>query len=535
MTKRLLGLLLALSLLAACTGSATPTPIPPTTAPPLVATATTGATATTASAAAASAAPASATPASSAPASAAPATATTGASRTPVATVTRATTPPGSPAARASVTSAARPATNGGNTPNTTPAAGAALIDQAVGILLDSYVDPLPSNDLFQAAYDGTVATLRASGKTPQPQSPTFTGDRKADAAAFKTAYLALANAAGSDINQTILAYEAIRTVAEKVNECHTAFLDPEQYRSVTAGLSGTNTYGGIGVTIRTQTRPVTIGDIFPDTPASRSDLRPGDAILKVDNTDVTDLSADAISPLVRGTPGSQVTLTIQRPGETTTRTITITRAEITVPVFTTTVLEGPNKEKIGYMKLYSFSTGTDLKIQEALAQFEKDGVTGWVLDLRDNGGGYIDTLSKIASRFVKDGQPVAYRIERGGAEEAIGTDPALSFTPQHPFAILINGGSASASEALASSAADYGFARLFGQKTAGCLAGATNYRLADGSALQVTIWKIVSPQRREINRIGQPPAEEIQPDPTGKTDPVLDGAIKWLVAQPKR
>jgi carboxyl-terminal processing protease len=524
-TKRLLGLLLALSLLTACAGSATtPTPIPATSAPTAAATATT-------------AAPVPPTPSAAAAASVAPAsaTATTGVPRTPANTATRATTPPGSPAARATVTSAARPANTGGNTPNTTPAAGAALIDQAVGILLDSYVDQLQSSDLFQAAYTGAVATLRASGKTPQPQPPALTGDRKADSAAFKTAYLALAGNAGGDINQTILAYEAIRAIAEQVNECHTAFLDPEQYRSVTAGLSGTNTYGGIGVTIRTQTRPVTIGDIFPDTPAAQSGLRPGDAILKVDNTDVSDLSADAISPLVRGTAGTQVTLTVQRPGETATRSFTITRAEITVPVFTTDELAGPNGTKVGYMKLYSFSTGTDLQIQKALEKFEQDGMTGWVLDLRDNGGGYIDTLSKIASRFLKNGEPVAYRIERGGAEEPIGTDPSLYYTPQHPFAILINGGSASASEALSSAAADYGFARLFGQKTAGCLAGATNYRLADGSALQVTIWKIVSPQHREINRSGQPPAQEIQPDPTGATDPVLDAAKQWLAAQQGR
>ena len=88
--------------------------------------------------------------------------------------------------------------------------------------------------------------------------------------------------------------------------------------------------------------------------------------------------------------------------------------------------------------------------------------------------------------------------------------------------------------EAFASAAHDQGFARLFGQKTAGCLAGASTYRLADGSAMQITIWKIVSPQRREINQTGQQPDEEIAPDPTGATDPVLDGAIHWLVTQAK-
>ncbi len=449
--------------------------------------------------------------------------------------VTPAATSPATPAARATVTSGARPANNAGAPPNMTPAAGAALIEQAVGYLLDQYVDPPQSSELYRAAYDGAVATLRASGKAAQPQTLALGGDRKGDAASFKAAYLALANGAGADINQTVLAYEAIRTVTEKIDECHTAFLDPSQYRSVTAGLAGTNTFGGIGVTIRTQNRPVTIGDIFPDTPAARSGLRPGDAIVRVGETDVSDLSADAISPLVRGEIGTQVTLTIQRPGEAAPRRITLTRAAITVPVFLTSVLPGPNGTKVGYMKLYSFSTGTDTQVQDALAQFERDGVTGWVLDLRDNGGGYIDILSKIASRFTKGNQPIAYRIERGGAEEIIGTDPSLYFSQQHPFAILINGGSASASEALASAAADDGFARLFGQKTAGCLAGATTYRLADGAAMQVTIWKIVSPQRREVNRVGQQPDEVIQPDSTGTTDPVLERAIAWLATQPAR
>jgi carboxyl-terminal processing protease len=229
------------------------------------------------------------------------------------------------------------------------------------------------------------------------------------------------------------------------------------------------------------------------------------------------------------------VTLTIGRVGEAAPLVITLTRAEIQVPVFTTDVLPGPNGTKVGYMKLYSFSTGAEVQVQAALEGFEKQGVTGWILDLRDNGGGYIDTLSQIASRFLDGRQPVAYEIERGGAEQPITTDPTQFFTPQHPFAILINGGSASASEALASAAADYGFARLFGQTTSGCLAGATSYRLADGSAMQITIWKIVSPQRREINRVGQLPDQEIQPDPAGVTDPVLEAAVAWLATQPQR
>ena len=527
--KRLTGLLLVLFLLTGCSTGAVPNVAPATNTPSATATVSPSGTAAPSSAAA--------------PTLAATAAATAAAAGTRVppvagsgATATRTGATPGSnPAARATVTAPAHPALATPGATNTTAAAGEALIEQAIGYLLDQYVDPLVTSTLYAAAYDGTVATLRASGKESQANPPTLTGARQADIAAFRAAYLALAGSAGADIDQSVLAHEAIRTVAERVGECHTAFLDPEQYQSVTAGLSGKNTYGGIGVTIRTQTRPTTVGDIFPNTPAAASDLRPGDAFIKVGDTDVTDLPADAISPLVRGQAGTPVILTIQRPGEPTTRVITITRAEITVPVFTYKVIDGADGSKIGYMKLYSFSTDTDAQLASALADFQKQGVTAWVLDLRDNGGGYIDVLSKIASRFLSGGQPVAYRIERGGAEEPIQTDPSLYISAQQPFAILINGGSASASEALASAAADDGFARLFGQKTAGCLAGATTYRLADGSAMQVTIWKIVSPQRRAINQLGQQPDQEIQPDPTGQTDPILDAALAWLVAQPKR
>lgn len=505
--KRLLSLVLVTVLLAACsTAPATSTTAPPTAAP-----------------AQGSAPPIQTTQATQA--TQAPQT-TPGA-----AAVATPGTSQGTPAAGGVPTR--RPSTP--DLPNTTPAAGAALIEQAIGYLLDHYVDELDSAALYQSAYDGTVATLKGLGKAAQAQTLTLGGDRKAQGEAFRTAYLALAGGIGADVNQTALSYEAIRAMTAWIDECHTAFLDPEQLRSVTAGLSGTNTYGGIGVSIRTQTRPVTIGGIFPNTPASRSGLRMGDAIIAVDGVDVADLPADAISPLVRGPEGTPVRLTVQRPGEAAPLEITIVRAQIQVPVFYSDVLNGPNGEQIGYMKLYSFSTDADQQVREALEAFEQEGVKYWILDLRDNGGGYIDVLSRIASQFVRDGQPVAYRIVRGGAAEAIDTDPDLAFSAQRPLAILINGGSASASEALSSAAYDEGFGRLFGQTTSGCLAGATNYKLADGSALQITIWKIVSPQKREINRIGQAPNEEVLPDPTGATDPVLEAAKKWLVAQPQR
>jgi carboxyl-terminal processing protease len=440
--------------------------------------------------------------------------------------------PSGTPvaAARATATSVRR-ANTATTLPNVAPAAGAALIEQGVGLLLERYVDPLNTADLYGAAYDGAVETLRASGKTPQARRPAFTGDPRQDADLFRQAYLALAEPAGPDINQTLLAYEALRAVAEQVDECHTTFLDPEQFKQVTAGLEGTQTFGGIGVSIRTQSRPVVVGEIFPGTPAEQGGLRRGDAILAVNGTDVSDLPSDQIAPLVRGQEGTPVTLTIQRPGEPAPRDITLTRARITVPVFTSEVRPGPNGTKIGYMKLYSFSSGAERQVQQALEDFDKQGVNAWVLDLRDNGGGFINTLQQIAGRFIQDGKPVGYRVERD-REETIEATRRVYFRNQRPMAVLINGGSASASDAFAAAAQDYGFARLFGQTTAGCLAAAQNFPLSDGSAMGITVYNFVSPTKREINRVGVKPDEEVAPGTNGNEDPVYDAAVRWLATQ---
>ncbi len=464
-----------------------------------------------------------------------------GTTRTPVATVTGATSGRGT--ATTGTATPARSAVNVTAIANTTPAAGAALVDQAIGELLDNYVDKLQSNTLYQYAYDGAVATLRASGKAPQAQTLTLTGNRDQDASAFKTAYLALTQNVGGEVNQSVVAYEAIQAAVEHVDECHTYFLNPDQNKQAKAQEAGQTNYSGIGVLINSALRPPTIAKVYAGSPAEKAGLRAGDQITTVGDTDVTDLPIDQVSPLVRGPEGSQVKITIRRPGEANPLAFTITRATVNVPNFESEVLKGPNDEKIGYMALSSFSAtttrtgvgdGVEKDIQAALDSFQKQGVQYWVLDLRNNPGGYVETLRRVASRFIQNGQPVAYYVRANGQQEAINTDRSAYVSAQHPFAVLINEGSASSSEAFSAAAQDYGFARLFGAKTAGCLAAAQSFDLADGSALSITVEKVVSPKKREINRVGIVPDEVIQTDPASLADPVKDAAIKWLISQPQ-
>ncbi|MDP9373329.1 MAG: S41 family peptidase, partial [Chloroflexota bacterium] len=416
--------------------------------------------------------------------------------------------------------------------PNTTAAAGAALVAQSVDLLLDHYVDPLDRGDLYGAAYDQAVATLRASGKSPAARRPTFTGDRARDAQLFQDAYVALAEPAGPEINQTVLAHEAIRGIVERVDECHTYFLEPRRYQEAIAEQRGEReNYGGIGATIR-NTQPTTIGEVYPGTPAEGIGLRRGDAILAVNGEDVSTLTPDEVAGRVRGPQGSQVTLTFQRQGEAEPRTVTATRAQITRPIFTSQIMDGPNGTKIGYMKLYVFSPGAERELQGALERFDREGVDGWILDLRDNPGGLITVLQEINSRFIKDGQPLGYRIARGEPEDPVGTNGRRFFQRQKPMALLINEGSGSSSEATAAAAQDYGYARLFGETSSGCLAVSRLYALADGSGLSITEEKYLSPQRREINRVGVTPDEVVPENRATAEDPILEAAKRWLATQ---
>lgn len=422
--------------------------------------------------------------------------------------------------------------------PVTTPEAGSALIEQAVGYLLDGYVDRPKSGPLYQAAYDGAVAALRAAGKSPQPQPPALADDRQRDTAAFRAAYLALLAPLGAGVDQAAVAYGAIRAVAKTIDECHTYFLDPEQNARAKASATGQESYVGIGVTVNAKLTPPTIARVYRNTPAERAGLRAGDAILAVDGTDVSGLPADQLGPLIRGPEGTQVRLTIRRPGQAAPFDVTIARARITIPILEERIETGPNGEPIGYLELTSFAatladgTAVDAAIGAALARFERAGVRGWVLDLRGNPGGLIETLRRTASRFIPDGQPVFYYVDSDGAQRAVNADRALYLTQQRPFAVLIDDGSASASEAFAAAAQDYGFARVFGKTSTGCLAAAIRRDLADGSALSVTVQKVVSPKRREINRAGVQPDEAVTPDPAQAGDPTLRAALAWLVAQ---
>lgn len=410
--------------------------------------------------------------------------------------------------------------------PQARPRDGVALVTQAVGLLLTYAVAPETSGVLYGAAYSGVVGTLRRAGYTVEPEAPAFINEPATDEAQFTVAYLRLAEAVGAEINQTSLAYETIHAVTDRLDECNTYLLEPPEYRQFRSGEQNSDSaYAGIGISLQS---PATIGAVYPDTPAARAGLRPGDTIVMIAGQLVTALPLDQISALLRGPAGTAVQLTIQRPGEVGTRIFGVTRASVRPPDVTSELLAGPTGRPIGYLRLATITPGVEAEVGQALATFASAGVTGWVLDLRESGGTSPEALAAVASRFIAAGQPVAYRQRAGGDPEAIATAGRTFVAPARPLAVLINGGTTGMGEVLAAALRDHGLARLFGEATAGCTSISTAYPLSDGAGLRVGVVQLTSPQHRTLAGTGQAPDETILAGLPGIEDAVLEAGVRW-------
>ena len=387
---------------------------------------------------------------------------------------------------------------------------------------------------LYDAAYRGTVGTLRRLGYLVEGDTPRFTNLPAEDANRFTTAYLILAGAGAVQVNQTSLAYEAIRAATDRLDECHTYLLEQQEYQALQTNSTQANEpYAGVGISLQSGAGPPTILAVYPDTPAARLDLRPGDTILTIGGTAATTLSVEQVGALLRGPTGSSVALTIGRPGEAAGRSVVLTRERVTVPPLTTTITTGADGRQIGTIRLTTFAPGIEQPLDQALAAFESANVAGWVLDLREAGGGSVETLAAVAGRFLGPGQTVAYRL-RDGEATPLSTGSPPTVTPQRPLAIVINGGTREMPEVFTAALRDTDRARLFGEATAGCVSLTTITPLTDGAALQLGSAQLATPTRRTLAATGQQADETVWSRYVANTDPPLAAAQAWVAEQVK-
>jgi membrane-associated protease RseP (regulator of RpoE activity) len=320
-----------------------------------------------------------------------------------------------------------------------TPAEATLLVDQAVGLLLDYSLDHPASADLYQAAYDGAILALARSGLLVDRALLPFSGERGDDAPIFRATYRALADEAGSRGGQRALAYAAIRAAIERTDQCQTYFLEPGALEPERTGQPADAGYGGIGVTLRGQGSPLAIEAVYADSPAALAGLRPDDRILAVDGTAATTLDAAALAERLRGAVGTTLQLTILRPGEAVPRTVTVVRAPVRQPPFTTALLAVANGQTVAYLQLAQITAPTIPALREAIAELGRVNPQGWVLDLRGSAVGPVELLPDLGGLFIPSGQLLGYVVVDAG-ESPIVANGELSGS-LGPIAVLTDSG----------------------------------------------------------------------------------------------
>ncbi|MGE5673168.1 MAG: S41 family peptidase [Mycobacterium leprae] len=299
----------------------------------------------------------------------------------------------------------------------------------------------------------------------------------------------------------------AIKGGLEALGDPYTNYFTADEYADFIGALNGSFT--GIGAYLDQDGTYVVIVAPIKGSPAEKAGLKPGDRILEVDGQSLAGASTEKAGKLIKGPADTQVTLKIERPSEQRTFTVTITRALIELPEVDSNML---NKQ-VGYIQIASFGDNATADFYKAVASLKGQGAKALVLDLRGNGGGYLDDAVAIASGFVPDGKPVVWEVAKGEKDvlNANGDYPRVNL----PVVILVDKGTASASEILSGALQDYGIAKLVGTTTFGKGTVQQLLSLSDGSAMKVTIAEYLTAKERHVHGIGLTPDVKVeQPEP---------------------
>ncbi len=322
-----------------------------------------------------------------------------------------------------------------------------------------------------------------------------------ADFSTFWEAWAALKEkyVSASEVSEQALVYGAIRGLAESTDDPYTTFFDPKEAKRFNEDVSGS--FGGIGAELESREQNIIIVTPLKNTPAERVGLKPKDVILKVDDEELDGRDVSAAVKVIRGEPGTAVTLLIFREGFVEPKSFAITREIISVPALTSEVKEDG---RILYLRIHTFNQNTERAFAGALrdALRKNPEIGGIVLDLRNNPGGYLDVAVSLAGWFLPSSSPVVIeRFASGKEDKLLARGP--SSLREVPLAVIVNGGSASAAEILAGALKDTLDTPIVGEKNLGKGTVKELYELSDGSQLKVKIAHWLTPKGREIDKNG--------------------------------
>jgi carboxyl-terminal processing protease len=397
-----------------------------------------------------------------------------------------------------------------------------ALIGEVFGLLTETFYRPIAGDQIQSGADTAILAYARQQGA----HDPSFSPHRPASA---RNIVADVEEAAGKyHLDPRNTSYAALHGMALSTHDRWTEFFTPKEFAAFDAPLDPKSVYGiGILIGMDTATKFARAIYVIPNGPADLAGMNDGDLITEVSGTSTRGLPQDGVTQLLRGSNGSVVHLVVRRPGKADRR-LSLTRASVHSPTVIVRTLQG----NVGYIFVAVFAQPTAEEFAAALERLQKQQVSAIVIDLRDDGGGYVSAAVSVASHFFGMGAVMTSLPRTGPAVTAYSDFESPQVTV--PVAVLVNGYTASASEILAGALHDNHVATLFGTRTFGKGVEQTVLRFPGGAALKITSARYLTPANHDLNGKGLEPdvAVALNAHPTigePRKDSQLDAALKYM------
>lgn len=362
-----------------------------------------------------------------------------------------------------------------------------------------------------------------------------FTGGRNyfklsKELSKFYDAYDTITDNYYGDISKEELVDSAILGMVSSVGDIYTSYSDTDTTSKFDEMVNGT--YEGIGCVIQQSETDMKIITVYDNSPAEKAGLKVDDKIIKVDDIDISTTTASKLGDYIKSEANDKITMTIIRDEEE--KVVTLSREKIEIPVVNAKTFES-NGKKIGYLQISIFSSVANKQFKENLEKLEKDGIDGLIIDVRNNNGGYLTTVTDITSSLLPKGK-IIYQIQKG--DKKVATKDKTSTKREYPIAVLVNGGSASASEILAGAIKESYKGYVVGTKTYGKGTVQQVKKLSDGSMIKYTVENWLTPDGNWINEKGIEPTNIVDMDstyyenPSDENDNQLQKALQLVRVQ---
>ncbi|HKV43480.1 MAG TPA: S41 family peptidase [bacterium] len=365
-------------------------------------------------------------------------------------------------------------------------AADAEFVITTLQTLREHYVDPISPVAMLNTA----LASLQQKTGVGAFSGPIPAGVSDPVASSlFTQRFDEILSRVGGQYTATDLAFAASAGMLESLHDSHTGFIPPAFYQEEKRKENGQAAYTGIGIYLLLQDGQFYIREVFRNSPAARAGLRPFDRIVAVNGQETAGRTNDEVDRLVRGPAGTTITVRVARPDVAAPLEFSVVRGPIQLPGLVSQMLDGG----IGVVKIYEFVPDVATALRDAIFNFRRMGLRGLALDLRDNPGGLVEELRDISAALLPQSSPILQMTKRSGKTQLLQTNAPPILPSAVPMVVLVDEGSASASELLASALQEQGRADVVGTKTAGAVEIGITVDLPEDAGMAVTVARLLS------------------------------------------